>query len=118
MIGLAQAVALIPGVSRSGLTIATGTVLGIKREAVARFSFMLGGIIILAANIFTLLTLQNEATLPDLSFVVMGFVTSFVVSLGAIFLFLKFLEKHSLRWFGMYLVVAGVVVLSVLNVIF
>lgn len=118
MIGLAQTIGLIPGISRSGITIAAGTVLGIKREVAARFSFMLGGVAILAANVYTLITLKSEATLPDLSFMFIGFLTSFVVSMGAIFLFLKYLQKHSLWWFGTYLVILGVVVLSVFNVIF
>lgn len=121
MIGLSQVIGLIPGISRSGITIAAGTILGIKREVVARFSFMLGGIAILAANVFTLLQIyfgDKTAALPDLSFVVIGFLSSFVVSLGAIFLFLKYLKKHSLRWFGTYLVILGIVVLSVFNVIF
>lgn len=118
MIGLAQALALIPGVSRSGLTIATGTILGIRREVVARFSFMLGGIAILAGNVYALFTLDQELVMPSLSFIVMGSLTSFGVSLGAIFLFLRFLKKYSLRWFGVYLILLGILTLSVFNVIF
>jgi len=113
IIGCAQALALIPGVSRAGSTIATGTLLGLKREHAARFSFMLGGIAILAANVYTLISLSNgEVQMPKLSFLLAGSITTFLCSLFAISFLLRFLKKNTLRPFGIYLVLAGIAILS------
>ena len=113
IIGAAQALALIPGISRSGATIGTGMLLGLKREAAAKFSFMLGGIAILAANVYALFSLGNGAVIPNLSFTVIGTITSFVISLVSISWLLKFLEKHTLRPFSFYLMLIGVLILMV-----
>jgi len=113
IIGMAQALALIPGVSRAGATIATGVSLGITREAAAKFSFMLGGVAILAANVYTLLTLEG-AFLPEMKFIALGAITSFITSLAAIYLLLKFLQKHTMSAFGIYLLLAGSFILSFL----
>ncbi len=113
LIGFAQALALIPGVSRAGSTIAAGVSMGIKREAAARFSFLLGGIAILAANVYELLSLWGgDVELPDLKFILTGTITSFLASLISIYLLLKFLKKYSMRAFGVYLILAGVAILS------
>ncbi len=113
VIGAAQALALIPGISRAGSTIATGMLMGLKREAAARFSFMLGGIAILAANVYALFSIRHGAAIPDLTFTLIGTATSFAVSLVAISWLLKFLEKHTLRTFSFYLLVVGAVMLMV-----
>jgi len=102
-IGIAQAVALIPSVSRSGACMATGMLVGLKREVSAKFSFQLGAIAILAANVYALLTLKHAAAIPDHNFILIGVITSFIFSLGAIAWLLKFLEKHTLRPFAFYL---------------
>jgi len=112
IIGLAQAVALIPSVSRSGATIATGMLLGIKRHIAAKFSFMLGGISILAANVYALVSIGKGIVMPPLDFILIGFATSFVFSLLAIAFLIKYLEKHTLRAFGIYLIIIGVLILS------
>lgn len=112
LIGCAQAVALLPGISRSGSTIATGMILGLKRKVAAKFSFMLGGISILAANIYALVSIEKGAIVPDLKFVLLGFGISFIISLLAIAFLLKYLEKHTLRAFALYLLVMGVLILS------
>jgi undecaprenyl-diphosphatase len=114
LIGIAQVVALIPAISRSGMTIATGIGLGLTRKAAAKFSFLLGGIALLAANVYTLLTLSKTAPLPDLDFIMMGTVTSFFTSLLTIYLLMKLLDKYTLRPFGIYLILAGSFILSFL----
>lgn len=114
LIGIAQVVALIPAISRSGMTIAAGIGLGLTRKAAAKFSFMLGGIALLAANVYTLLTLSKAAPLPDTDFILMGAVTSFICSLLAIYLLMKLLDKYTLRPFGIYLILAGSFILSFL----
>jgi len=112
IIGCAQAIALLPGISRAGSTIATGMLLGLKREAAAKFSFMLGGIAILAANTYALLSVHNGTEMPPIIFTLIGAGTSFVISLVSISWLLKFLKKHTLRPFSFYLIILGVVLLS------
>lgn len=114
IIGCAQALALIPGVSRAGSTIATGVSLGIDRETAARFSFMLGAVAILAANVYTLLSLDSGTPMPDLSFILLGAGSSFATSLLSIYLLLRYLQKHTMKAFGLYLVLAGSLILSFL----
>jgi len=113
IIGAAQALALIPGVSRSGATIATGMCMGLKRDAAAKFSFMLGGVAILAANVYALFSIRHGAAMPNLSFTLFGTVTSFIISLISISWLLKFLKKHTLRPFSFYLMIVGALILMV-----
>lgn len=115
LVGVAQAVALIPSVSRSGFTLATGMLLGLKREAAAKFSFMLGGVALAAANIYGLLSLRNHPVMPGLSFTLIGTITSFVISLLTISWLLKFLERHTLRPFAFYLMLISALILLVFN---
>jgi|GEM_PF-485986 len=115
LMGIAQAIAIAPSLSRSGLTIGTGLLLGIKRETAAKFSFLLGGVAILAANVYTLFSLRHgTAPWPDLTFSLIGISVSFVVSLGAIHWMLKFLHKHSLRPFAFYVILLGTLILTLL----
>ncbi|MBN2086745.1 VTT domain-containing protein, partial [Candidatus Peregrinibacteria bacterium] len=103
LIGCAQALALIPGVSRSGSTIATGVILGLKREAAAKFSFMLGGIAIIAANVYALISIDQGVIVPETKFTLYGFIASFIFSFMAIAFLIKFLQKYTMRSFGVYL---------------
>ena len=113
IIGVAQALALIPGISRAGTTIATGMLFGLKREIAAKFSFMLGGIAILAANVYAIFSIHNGAAMPHTTFTLIGTATSFVVSLLAMSWLLKFLTKHTLRSFSFYLMLLGGLILMV-----
>ena len=110
-IGLAQSVALIPGISRSGITIATGLFSGIKRDAAARFSFLLGIPAMLGAGIWTLMKGTESSILSFDSFLLVGFASSFIFGLLSISLLMKFLKKHSLAVFAFYLAILGASVL-------
>lgn len=114
IIGLTQSLALLPGVSRAGITIGTGMLLGIQREVAARFSFLLGGIAILAANVYTLISIHRGASVPELSFILIGTFTSFAVSLICIHFLLKFLKQHTLKSFSAYLILLGSIILAFL----
>lgn len=112
-IGLAQAAALVPGVSRSGATITLGLFLGLRREEAARFSFLMGAPIIAGAGGLSVAETAgagisgHEALLFGA-----GLVTSAVVGYAAIGLLLKYLVSHSLRAFAYYrFALAGVVVI-------
>ncbi len=113
IIGSAQALALIPGISRSGTTIATGMLMGLKRESAAKFSFMLGAIAIFAANVYALVLLKHGAVMPDLTFTLVGTLSSFIFSIISISWLLKFLSKHTLRPFSVYLMIVGALILMV-----
>lgn len=105
LIGLSQALAFIPGVSRSGITMTTGRLMGVKREAVAKYSFMLSAPIVLAATVFKL----NEFVFNGAFFA--GVITSFLVGLLVIKFLLDYLKKGDFKWFGIYRIIFGIVVL-------
>ncbi|KKT74622.1 MAG: Undecaprenyl-diphosphatase [Candidatus Peregrinibacteria bacterium GW2011_GWA2_44_7] len=110
MIGLAQAMALLPGISRSGSTIAAGLLFGIKREDAARFSFLLGMPAIGGAFVLkSWEAIQGEVLLPPANSVVMGFAASAIAGYISVSFLMKFLKTHSLRVFGVYLVVLSLV---------
>ncbi|MFH1621429.1 MAG: undecaprenyl-diphosphatase UppP [Patescibacteria group bacterium] len=112
-IGCFQALALIPGVSRSGATISGALFLGIKRENAARFSFILSMPIIAGSGLKKLLDIASAGT-GDFNYaaLVAGFLTSFVVGIFCIHWLLQFLKKHSLLPFAVYrLLLAAVIIL-------
>jgi undecaprenyl-diphosphatase len=114
--GLAQALALIPGVSRSGITISAGLMQGIKRDEAARFSFLLGGITILAATLYGILSvLKGKYSLPATDILLVGIASSFLFGLGAISFLMRFLKKHTLHVFGIYRIVLGVVLIYLIG---
>ncbi len=102
-IGLAQAAALVPGVSRSGATITLGLFLGLRREEAARFSFLMSVPIIAGAGSLKLSEAVSEGMrLSDALMFGAGFVTSALVGYVAIRFLLNFLTDHSLRAFAYY----------------
>ncbi len=110
IIGLAQGIASIPGISRSGSTISTGIFLGLDRVSCARYSFLLSLPIIVGASIFypiLELDLHQMMSFNWAAFVV-GFIVSFVSGFFCIKYFLKFLGKHSMKVFAYYCWVAGI----------
>lgn len=104
-VGLAQAFAIIPGISRSGATIAAGLLAGLSRAQAARFSFLLSIPILFGTTLFKVPDLSGEgAGLPALS---VGFVASLATGYLAIAGTISFLQKRSLLAFAAYCVVAG-----------
>lgn len=118
IVGLAQCLALVPGVSRSGATISAGLFLGMNRELAARFGFLLAIPAVLASGLFSLpdafepVTEGMSATGPQLA---VAIAIAFVVGYAAVSWFLKFLVRHSMYWFVGYRVVLGVTVLGLLG---
>lgn len=114
-IGVAQAIAIIPGVSRSGVTITAGRGLGFSREAIAKYSFMAALPIILGAGLFGLRHVPLH-TLLSADWAI-GFVTSFVFSFLAMRFMLDYLRKHSFLVFAVYRLALGtlVIVLALLG---
>lgn len=114
IIGVAQALALIPGTSRSGITITAALFLGFGREAAARFSFLLSIPLILAAGLLKTLELVEQGGATDWSAIALGAVLSFVSAVICIHLFLKFLEQLGLMPFVIYRLVLGLLLLVML----
>jgi undecaprenyl-diphosphatase len=110
VIGTAQAVALLPGVSRSGITITTGLLQGYRREAATRFSFLLSTPAIGGATLLQARHLLSAA--PDDWFLIaIGFVSSAVVGYLAIAFLMRYLRVHTLNLFVGYRLILAVVVI-------
>ena len=109
VIGLAQAVAVMPGLSRSGATISTGLLLGKDRDEVARFSFLMVIIPVLGAAFLDIIKgdISNTITAP----VVAGFVAAFVSGFLACSFMLRIVRKGNLYWFALYCALVGIVAL-------
>jgi len=113
--GAAQAIALLPGISRSGITISAGLLRELTREEATRFSFLLATPVILGAGAKTLLDVRKAAELfaaPDV--LAVGFLVSFVSGLAAVAFLVRFLRTHSLNWFVAYRLLLAAVVLIAL----
>lgn len=110
IIGLAQAIATVPGISRSGSTIAAGLLLGNKREEVSKFSFLMVLAPIIGANLLSLkdADFSSESSISLLALMV-GFLAAFVVGLLACTWMIKIVNKGKLIWFAVYCAVAGLI---------
>lgn len=114
IIGLAQAIALIPGVSRSGITISAGLFRGLEREASARFSFLLSTPIIAGATLLHARKLVNTSADHNMSLFLIGFIAAAVSGFAAIKFLLSFLKKHPLNVFAYYRFgLAGVIIAGI-----
>lgn len=114
VIGISQALALIPGVSRSGITISAGRFRQLDREASARFSFLLSAPIIAGAASKDAWDLHKHGGLPANMYLpwAAGIVASAIVGIVVIAFFLKFLRAHSLDLFVWYRVVFGIIIVA------
>ncbi len=110
LIGCAQAVAIIPGVSRSGMTICTALFLGLSPKEAARFSFLLAIPAISGAGILTVLDVSGGFQLP-LSVSIVAFLSSFGVGVVALKWLLGWLEQGKLHYFGAYCLSVGIITL-------
>jgi undecaprenyl-diphosphatase len=114
-IGLCQAIALIPGSSRSGTTITGGLALGFRREVAARFSFLLSIPATTLAGVFELKHLLEAAERPETSMLVIGTVVSFGSGMAAIWGLLRLLRSRSMLIFVGYRLVLGVALIALLQ---
>jgi len=117
IIGLAQVLALVPGVSRSGITILAGLSQGLKRSVAARFSFLLSLPVVFGAGLKKMFELGSTGLEGSEWFVIIiGLLTAAVVGYMAIRFLLRYLENHSLNIFAYYRFLLGVVVIIYLLV--
>jgi undecaprenyl-diphosphatase len=116
LIGVAQALALAPGISRSGATIATGLARGIRRDLAARFSFLLGTPAFFGAGLLMLVdAIQEDAggVAGQFWVLALGFVAAAATGVVAIRFLLKYLRTHTLYVFAVYCLVVGLLTIVV-----
>lgn len=108
IIGIVQGIAVLPGISRSGSTVAAGLFLGIKRSEMAEFSFLMSVPAIFGA---TLLQMRHIDTLPtgELYYYGIGMLASFISGLFAVGFMVHFIKKANLKVFALYCLVVGIV---------
>jgi undecaprenyl-diphosphatase len=115
LIGLFQSLALIPGMSRSGMTIAGGLFSNLGREQATRFSFLLATPVLLGSGIKKFLDLQSDGILNSVGIELLwGTVAAFIVGLLAIHFLIKYLKNHTLKVFVWYRVVLAILILLIL----
>ena len=112
LIGLSQAFAIFPGVSRSGITISTALLTGWERVDAVKFSFLMGMPAISIAGIFELISSFNKLSSYSFFPLIFGLITSFLSSLFAINFLLNYFSSNGLKLFVLYRVVFGVVILQ------
>ncbi len=111
IIGIAQACAVLPGLSRSGTTIATGLLCGVKKESVAQFSFLMVLIPILGEAFLDLLKLLQGELTSSLGLVpaVVGFVAAFATGCFACRFMIEIVRRQRLVWFALYCAIVGTI---------
>jgi len=114
-IGLAQSVALIPGVSRSGATILGGMLFGLSRHTATEFSFFLAIPIMFAATVFDVYKSWHVLSVDDVSMFAVGFITAFFSALIAIKFLLRYVGSHDFKPFAWYRIAVGLLVLWYFN---
>lgn len=112
LIGIAQLLAILPGISRSGFTIATGLARGLERLSAARFSFLLGVPAIAAAGLLELFRLASDGGVPPASW--LGVAVAAVTGYLSISFLLRMLHRAGLSGYGIYCLAMGVLALIVL----
>jgi undecaprenyl-diphosphatase len=110
-LGLFQALALIPGTSRSGATIIGGLLCGLSRKTAAEFSFFVAIPVLLAATALDLWEARHELAATDVTPLVVSCVVSFVSALVVTKFLLRFVSRHSFEWFGWYRIGFGALIL-------
>lgn len=111
LIGVFQILALIPGTSRSGATILGAMLLGTSRYIAAEFSFFLAIPVMFGASFLKLVKFGFHFTGSELTILIVGMVTAFIVSILAIKFLLSFIKKNDFKSFGYYRIVLGILVL-------
>ena len=115
LIGLSQALAIIPGVSRSGITMTTGLFSGLNREAAARFSFLLSVPIILGAAIIKVPYLVRHPDVIDANFLI-GMVVAFITGIASISFLLRYVQTKTFLPFVWYRFAVGALVIIIINI--
>jgi undecaprenyl-diphosphatase len=111
-VGFMQAIALVPGVSRSGITITAGLLIGLSRNMAIQFAFLLSIPVIMLSAMLIILDMYNQPQSVDWSVLVVGFIVAAISSYFTIVFFIKLLDRVGLMPFVVYRVVLGVLLLA------
>jgi len=114
LIGLSQGIAALPGIARSGATISTGLFLGLDGQASAKFSFLLSIPVILGAFLFKIKEAGLNLSGINVNYFI-GFFISCITGVLSLKLLLKTLYRNRFHWFGVYCIVAGILVVIFLK---
>lgn len=109
IIGIAQAVAVIPGISRSGATISTGLMLGNNKNEIAKFSFLMVLIPVIGANMLELFTGEANLGSAGTGVIIAGFVSAFVSGYLACRWMIALVRRSRLIWFAVYCIAVGLI---------
>ena len=115
LVGLAQCVAILPGISRSGSTIATGILLGIKKEEITKFSFLMVLVPIIGANTVAILSMDYTSNMVSPLVLCIGFLTAFLSGFLACKWMIKIVRRGKLTYFAAYCFVAGLITIYLGN---
>ncbi len=108
LIGLCQALTVVPGVSRSAATILGGLMLGVSRQTIVEFSFLLAVPTMLAATVLDLIKTDADLNLREWGILALGFAVALAVALASVKFLLRYIQRHNFTAFGIYRVVAAV----------
>ena len=111
VVGIGQALAVIPGLSRSGTTISTGLLCGVKRESMAQFSFLMVLVPILGEAFLDLVGGDAAASSVGFLPLALGFLAAFASGLFACKVMIALVRRAQLKWFGLYCAIVGLLVL-------
>ena len=117
LIGVFQLLALIPGTSRSGVTIITALLLGASRFVAAEFTFFLAIPVMLGASALKLVKFGFYYTGLEIAILIAGVLTAFLVSVLAIKFLMKYIKKHDFKIFGVYRILLGIAVIIYFSIV-
>ena len=115
-IGLVQCLALIPGTSRSAVTIIGALLLGVTSTIAVEYSFFLAIPALSAASLFSLISTEFQYSHHEIIILTVGFLTSFITACLAIRFFIRYIRKHGFHVFGYYRIILGLVVLAYFSI--
>lgn len=115
IIGITQAIAMIPGTSRSGITITAGLMLGLDKKSAARFSFLMSIPVIGGIGLVSTISMIKDGVDVDWNALIWGTGLSFVSAYACIFLFLKFIERMGMLPFVIYRLVLGAALFALIG---
>lgn len=111
LIGVFQAIAVIPGISRSGATIVGGQLIGVEKKTIIDFTFLLAIPTMAAATGLDLIKNAHSFSMDQFGILSVGFVVSFIVAILAIKTFISYVQKHSFALFGWYRIILAILFL-------
>lgn len=114
LLGVYQALAVVPGVSRSGAMIIGGLTMKLPRKVVTEFTFLLAVPTLVMATLYTIYKKRSELVFDDITPILFGSLVSFAIALLVIKYFLQYIRSHSFKVFGWYRIVLGIILLIIL----